>query len=166
VSRRTRCFREGELFTAHRAEFLRELRLSCPDAVALFSQSEGIYLVASEISPALPCPIRETLISIPLLMTPCRKEMRMSRARAYFRYLKAIRGGVFDQAQEAAESEGYSGQWRKWFRGHTWLRGKIGWQWTMLIVYGFAYRAGIHLDFQHRTAALGQLVSLHELGSR
>lgn len=162
MPRRTRCFREGELFTAHRAEFLRELRLSCSDAVALFSQSEGIYLVASEITPALPCPIRETLVSIPLLMTPCRKEMRRPRVRAYFRYLKAIRGGIFDQVQEAAEPEAYSGQGRTWFSSHAWLRGKIGWQWTMLIVYGFAYRAGIHLDFQYRTAALGQLVSLPE----
>jgi hypothetical protein len=160
VPRRTRCFREGELFTADRAEFLRELRLSCTDAVALFSQSEGIYLVASEISPALPCPIRETLVSIPFLMTPCRTEMRARRVRAYFRYLKAVRGGVFDQVQEVAELRAHSGEWRAWLATQAWLRGKIGWQLAMLNVYGFAYRAGIHLDFQYRAAALGQLVSL------
>jgi hypothetical protein len=148
------------LFTADRAEFLRELRLSCTDAVALFSQSEGIYLVASEISPALPCPIRETLVSIPFLMTPCRTEMRARRVRAYFRYLKAIRGGVFDQVQYAAELRAQSGQRRAWLTTYAWLRGKIGWQLAMLIVYGFAYRAGIRLDFQQRTAALGQLISL------
>jgi hypothetical protein len=162
VPRRTRCFREGELFTANRAEFLRELRLSCTDAVALFSQSEGIYLVASEILPALPCPIRETLVSIPFLMTPCRAEMRGRRTRAYFRYLKAIRGGVFDQVQEVAELRARSGQWQAWLTTNGWLRGKIGWQLAMLIVCGFAYRAGIHLDFRYRTAALGQLVSLLE----
>ena len=160
MPKRTRCFREGELFTADRADFLRELRLSCTDAAALFSQSEGIYLIASEITPALPCPIRETLVSIPSLMTPCRKEMRARRVRAYFRYLKAIRGGVFRQVQEVAKLRAHSGQWRAWLATDAWLLSKIGWQWAMLNVYGFAYRAGIHLDFQQRTAALGQLVSL------
>jgi hypothetical protein len=154
-----RSFREGELFTADRAEFLRELRLSCTEAAELFSQSEGIYLIASEIAPALPCPIRETLVSIPSLMTPCRREMRARRVRAYFRYLKAIRDGVFDQVQEVAELSANSGQWRGWLITHAWLRGKIRWQLAMLNIYGFAYRAGIHLNFQQRTA---QLVSLLE----
>jgi hypothetical protein len=162
VPGRKQGFREGELFTAHRADFLRELRLSCTDAAALFSHSEGFYRIASEIAPALPCPIPETLLSIPSLMTPCRTDMRARRVRAYFRYLKAIRSGVFGRVPGAAERRAASGQWRHWLPPHAWLRGKIGWQLAMLNVYGFAYLAGIHLNFRHRTAALGQLFSLLE----
>src|SRR6202041_1204451 len=150
VPRLKKYSREGELFTAHRADFLRELRLSCTDAAALFSQSEGIFRVASEIAPALPCSIRETLLSIPSLMPPCRKEMRACRTRAYFRYLQAIRGGL----------QGHYAPRTGRITSHAWLRGKISWQFTMLKMYGLAYRVGIHLNFGHRTAALGQLVSL------
>lgn len=159
MPRPKRYSREGELFTAQRADFLRERRLSCTEAAALFSQSEGFYLVASEIAPALPCPIRETLISIPYLMIPCRTELRARRARAYFRYLKAVRGGVIGQVQAVAELRAHSGQWRAWIATRAWLRGKIAWHLAMLKVYGVAYRAGIRVNFRYRTAALGQLVS-------
>ena len=152
-------FREGALFTAQRAGFLTEQRLSCTEAAALFSESEGVYLVASEIAPVLPCPIRETLISIPSLMSPQRTAMRARRVRAYFRYLKAVRRGVMDQARAVAESNAHSGQWRARAATQVWLRGRIDWQLAMLTVYGFAYRAGINLNFQQRTAALSHLVS-------
>ena len=152
--------REGELFTANRAGFLRELRLSCADAAALFSQSEGIYLVASEIAPALPCPIRETLISIPSLMSPCRTEMRARRARAYFRYLEAVRQGIVEQVSQVAQLKARSGQWRSWAGIQLWLRGRISCELALLEAYGFAYRAGIHLNFERRTAELRRLVSL------
>jgi hypothetical protein len=160
VPKRTKHTREGELFTAERADFLRELRLSCAEAAALFSQSEGMYVVASEIAPALPCPIRETLLSIPSLMNSSRTEMRGRRARAYFRYLKAVRDGVSDQVHQEAHLKARSGQWRSWCAIQLWLRGRIGFQLAILEIYGFAYRAGIHLNFEARTAALGRLLSL------
>lgn len=158
--KRTKHIREGELFTAERAGFLRELRLSCADAAALFSQSEGMYLVASEIAPTLPCPILETLQSLPSLMNPSRTEMRGHRAKAYFRYLKAVRDGVIEQIGQVAHLKARSGHWRSWFAIQVWLGGRIGRELTMLKLYGLAYRAGINLNFQRRTAALGRLVSL------
>jgi hypothetical protein len=160
VPSRKKQSREGELFTADRAGFLRELRLSCADAVALFSKSEGMYLVASEIAPALPCPIRETLTCIPSLMSPCRTEMRARRARAYSRYLEAVRQGIVEQVRQVAQLKARSGQWRAWAGIQVWLRGRIGYQLALLDVYGIAYRAGIHLDFRRRAAKLGRLVSL------
>lgn len=159
VSRQKQYSREWSLFTAQRACFLTELRLSCSEAAALFRESEGVYLVASEIAPALPCPIRETLISIPSLMSPRRTAMRARRVRVYFRYLRAVRHSVIEQVRAVAESKAHSGQWRAWGATQVWLRGRIDWQLAMLTVYGFAYRAGIHLNFQQRTAALGHLIS-------
>jgi hypothetical protein len=159
VLRRTKHSREGELFTAAKAGFLRELRLSCADAVALFSQSEGMYLVASEIEPALPCPIRETLTWIPSLMSPCRTEMRAHRARTYSRYLKAVREGIAEQVRQVAQLKARSGQWRAWAGIQLGLRGSIDFQLTLLNLYGLAYRAGIHLNFQRRAAKLGRLVA-------
>ena len=134
--------------------------MSCAEAAALFSQSEGMYLVASEISPALPCPIRETLLSIPSLMSSCRTEMRGRRARTYFRYLRAVREGVIEQVGEVAQLRARSGQWRSWIGIQMGLRGRINCQLAMLKVYGIAYRAGIHLNFQGRTAALSRLIAL------
>jgi hypothetical protein len=160
VPSRKKYSREGELFTADRAGFLRELRLSCADAVALFSQTEGMYLVASEIAPALPCPVLETLISISSLMSPCRTAMRARRARAYSRYLEAVRAGIVEQVRQVAQLQARSGHWRAWAGIQLGLRGRIGCQLALLKVYGFAYRAGIHLNFQRRTAKLGRLVSL------
>ena len=153
---------EGELFTADRAGFLRELRLSCADAVALFTQSEGRYLVVSEIAPTLPCPIPETLICIPCLMSPCRTEMRARRARAYGRYLAAVREGIVQQVSQVAELKARSGQWRAWAGIQFGLRSRIGWQLGLLDAYGVAYRAGIHLNFERRAAKLSRLVSLLE----
>ena len=152
--------REGELFTADKAGFLRELQLSCSEAVALFRQSEGMYVVASEITPVLPCPVRETLICIPSLMSPCRTEMRARRARAYARYLEAVRQGIVEQVHQLAQLKARSGQWREWARIQLWLRGRIGCELALLEAYGIAYRAGIHLNFQRRTAKLGKLVTL------
>jgi hypothetical protein len=160
VPKLSRPFREGELFTADRAEFLRELRLGCAEAAALFSESEGMYLVASEIAPVLPCPIRETLLSIPSLMQRCRMETRGRRARAYFRYLQVVRDGIVEQTYQTAQLKARSGQWGAWAEIQIWLRSRISWQLAMLEVYGFAYRSGIHLNFERRTAALGRLISL------
>jgi hypothetical protein len=152
--------REGELFTADRAAFLRELQLSCAEAVALFRQSEGMYVVASEIIPMLPCPVRETLICIPSLMSPCRAETRARRARAYARYLEAVRQGIVEQVHQVAQLKARSGQWRAWAGIQLWLRGRIGWELALLEAYGIAYRAGIHLNFRRRTVQLGKLVAL------
>jgi hypothetical protein len=148
------------LFTANQAGFLRELRLNCSDAVALFSQSEGMFLVASEIAPALPCPIRETLNCIPFLMSSSRTEMRARRARAYARYLEAVRHGIVEQMGKIAHLKARSGQWREWAGIQLWLRGRIDCQLALLKIYGFAYRAGIHLNFERRTTELSRLVSM------
>ncbi len=121
-----------------------------------------MYLVASEIAPALPCPIRETLICIPSLMSPCRTEMRARRARAYSRYLEAVRVGIMERLRQLAQLKARSGQWRAWAGTQLSLRGRICWQLTLLDLYGIAYRAGIHLNFQRRTAKLARLVSLLE----
>jgi hypothetical protein len=160
VQQRKKQSREGELFTASQAGFLRELRLNCADAVALFSQSEGMYLVASEITPALPCPILETLNCIPFLMSSNRTEMRARRARTYARYLEAVRMGIVEQVNQLAQLKARSGQWREWAGIQFWMRSRIDCQLALLRVYGFAYRAGIHLNFERRTAELGRLVSM------
>jgi hypothetical protein len=119
-----------------------------------------MYLVASEIAPALPCHILETLISIPSLMSACRTEMRGRRARAYFRYLRAVREGVIEQVSQVAQLRARSGQWRSWIAIQMGLRSRINCQLALLKAYGIAYRAGIHLNFESRTAALGRLISL------
>lgn len=160
MPRRANHFREGYFLTAARASFLRELRLSCAEAVALFSQTEGMYLVASEIAPALPCPIRETLLSMPSLMNPRWISMRGRRARTYFRYLKAVHEAIIEQLREVAQLKARSGQWRSWVAIQMGLRGRINWQLAMLKVYGLVYSAGIHLNFQRRTAALARLIAL------
>lgn len=87
-------------------------------------------------------------------------QTRGRRARAYFRYLKVVRDGIVEQAHQAAQLKARSGQWSAWARIQIWLRGRIGWQLAMLEIYGFAYRSGVHLNFERRTAALGRLISL------
>jgi hypothetical protein len=160
VPKSSRPSREGELFTADRAGFLRELRLGCAEAAALFTESEGMFFVASEIAPVLPCPIRETLLSIPSLMSRCRMQTRGRRARAYFRYLKVVRDGIVEQTHQAAQFKARSGQWSAWAGIQIWLRGRISWQLAMLEIYGLAYRSGVHLNFERRTAALSRLIAL------
>ena len=86
--------------------------------------------------------------------------MRARRARAYFRYLEAVRKGIVEQVGQVAQLKARSGKWRAWAEIQLWLRGRISSQLALLEVYGFAYRAGIHLNFERRTAELRRLVSL------
>lgn len=162
MSKRLKHSREGELFTANRAGFLRELQLTCADAAALFGQSEGIYQVASEIGPSFPCSVGDTLLSLPALMSPCRSEMRGRRARAYHRYLQAVRDSVVDQVFEAAQLKARAGDWEGWAKLQLWLRGRLGCQLAILEAYGLAYRIGFNLSFERRTAGLRKIIALLE----